>query len=163
MGSPLANGAAQVSAAFVDTGFTMPKYFAPTVLPTVAADGVDQTSLWLHLQFEEVLTALDDASVSLQQAQVLQAHHDVLRASSLIRALQNALDMARGGELAHNLFELFEYLQRRLGVSLEHGAVPEQARALKEVHGLLSQVMDAWQCEPTLVPTREAKAPALLH
>ena len=141
----------------------MPKYFAPTVLPTVAAPGVDQTSLWLHLQFEEVLNALDDALASVDLFKVKTMPGAVFRACSLIRALQHTLDMARGGELAHNLFELFDYLQRRLGPSFQDLLTAERRDALKEVHGLLSQVMEAWQCEPGLVPTRESEAPALLH
>ncbi|MFQ5768544.1 MAG: flagellar export chaperone FliS [Acidobacteriota bacterium] len=65
----------------------------------------------------------------------------VTRASSLIGALREGLDLAGGGELARNLDRIYVYIQLRLvraGSSRDRGL-------LEEVGGHLSGLASAWE------------------
>lgn len=61
-------------------------------------------------------------------------------AVSIIEALQGALDLARGGQLADNLFDLYDYMLRRLAEAGAGNPAP-----LAEVAGLLDTIRDGWE------------------
>lgn len=61
-------------------------------------------------------------------------------AVAIIQALQESLDMARGGQLADNLFDLYDYMLRRLAeVEADYPA------PLAEVAGLLDTIREGWE------------------
>jgi flagellar secretion chaperone FliS len=63
------------------------------------------------------------------------------RALTIIYALQSALDFEKGGEIAKNLFQLYEFARQQLMADLNKGfanGTPDATRALKEI-------LEAWQ------------------
>jgi flagellar biosynthetic protein FliS len=72
----------------------------------------------------------------------------IARASRIVVGLQGALDFTRGGELAQNLNDLYNYVTRRLIFANAHNDM----EALKEVQHLMSEIRSAWAQLPTLLP-----------
>ena len=62
--------------------------------------------------------------------------------------LQGALDFEKGGDLAKNLNELYDYVTRRL----LHVNAHNDLEALEEVHGLMMEIRSAWETVPALIP-----------
>jgi flagellar protein FliS len=68
------------------------------------------------------------------KAQMLQ------RALAIIDELRASVDTARGGPLAHNLQELYDYMSRQL----IRANVEDRSASLDEVLGLLAEIRSAW-------------------
>lgn len=66
------------------------------------------------------------------------------RAVSIIGELRNSLDMQRGGRIAENLGELYDYMCRRL----LKATTGNRVEMLDEVSGLLHQIRGAWAAIP---------------
>jgi flagellar protein FliS len=73
-------------------------------------------------------------------------------AISIVDGLRTSLDMQRGGEIAANLDNLYDYMGRRL---LEAN-LSNRVDILDEVIGLLAQIKDAWD---TIAPAASAEQP----
>lgn len=125
-----------------------------------AACALTSAHIWLSLQFDAAIDAALDAAGTCQTQGRAPAAARAWQAASVVQALQTTLDMRRGGELARQLFDLFDYVQRRLRVN----EPSQSAAAYREAADLLSQVRQAWQSEPQLVPTRGPELePAVVH
>jgi flagellar protein FliS len=72
----------------------------------------------------------------------------IARASRIVLGLQGALDFEKGGDLAKNLNELYDYVTRRL----LHVNAHNDLEALEEVHGLMMEIRSAWETVPALIP-----------
>jgi len=68
-------------------------------------------------------------------------NNSLLRAQDIITELAACLDMEAGGEIAENLFRLYDYMHRRL----IEANVRKQPEPIKEVIGLMSDLKEAWQ------------------
>lgn len=66
------------------------------------------------------------------------------RAVSIVGELRSSLDMQRGGRIAENLGELYDYMCRRLLKATSENRV----EMLDEVSGLLRQIREAWASIP---------------
>lgn len=67
-------------------------------------------------------------------------HNNLHRASEVIRELDFALDLERGGELAATLHRLYEYFQRRIQAS----NLRKERPGIQEVIQHLEVLRDAW-------------------
>lgn len=67
-------------------------------------------------------------------------HNNLQRAGNVIRELDFALDLERGGELASTLHRLYEYFQRRL----QDSNIRKERPGLEEVLQHLNGLRDAW-------------------
>lgn len=69
------------------------------------------------------------------------AGQSLAAAVSIIEALQGSLDMDRGGQLAANLFDLYDYMLRRL----EQARIERDPDSLAEVSSLLETILEGWE------------------
>lgn len=65
-------------------------------------------------------------------------------AISIIDGLRSSLDLESGGEIAHNLDDLYEYMTRRL----LRANVENNPDILDEVSSLLNSIKEAWNALP---------------
>src|SRR5579872_4655442 len=79
-------------------------------------------------------------------------HNNLQRASNIIRELDFALDIDKGGELAATLHRLYEYFQKHIQVS----NLKKQRTGIEEVIQHLNVLREAWaamlrgECAPAL-------------
>ena len=64
----------------------------------------------------------------------------ISKASAIIMHLRDTLDIKIGGEVAENMFALYNYMLERLG----DAHVKNDLKILDEVSSLLSPIRDAW-------------------
>lgn len=64
----------------------------------------------------------------------------ISKASAILMHLRDTLDIEIGGEVAENMFALYDYMVDRLGVA----HVNNDLKLLDEVSSLLTPIRDAW-------------------
>lgn len=94
-----------------------------------------------------VLTLFDAVLGRLTAARACIERDDIVRKAGLLHSsvvllaeLRGSLDLHKGGTLAQNLSDLYEYMTRRL----VHANVNNDAAAVTEVLGLLGEIRSAW-------------------
>jgi flagellar protein FliS len=94
-----------------------------------------------------VLTLFDAVLGRLTAARSCIEIGDVTRKAGLLHSsvvllaeLRGSLDLHKGGQLAQNLSDLYEYMARRL----VHANVNNDAAAVGEVLGLIGEIRTAW-------------------
>jgi flagellar protein FliS len=78
-------------------------------------------------------------------------------ATSMIDELRGDLDLQRGGPLAANFDDLYDYLTRRLGAANRQS----DPQILDEVADLLQEVRTAWSLLPPYARAQREPAPAI--
>ena len=69
------------------------------------------------------------------------AHNFLLRAQAIINELLESIDVERGGEVARNLWQLYEFMNRRL----VEANLRKDAEPAREVEQLLRDLLPAWE------------------
>ena len=94
-----------------------------------------------------VLTLFDAVLGRLTAARACIERDDIVRKAGLLHSsvvllaeLRGSLDLHKGGTLAQNLSDLYEYMTHRL----VHANVNNDAAAVTEVLGLLGEIRSAW-------------------
>lgn len=112
-----------------------------------ALNAYKQTDVTSRSPLEVVVLLYDGAIRFLGEAAVAAGRHDkpsrtrsVARAQAIIGELQGTLDMARGGQVAHDLDRLYTYMTSRL---LDATARQDDT-AIAEVQKLLASMREAW-------------------
>ncbi len=80
------------------------------------------------------------AEEELAAGQVEKMVKAVQRVQNGLTELMCALDMDRGGDIAKNLFKLYEFYSRHLTVAIKN----KSGRNLQEVIGMMSSLREAW-------------------
>ena len=77
-------------------------------------------------------------------------HNSLISCQNIITELIASLDLERGGEIANNLFRLYDFMNYRL----VDANISKELTPVKEVRGLLNELRSAWvkvlEKEPTL-------------
>ena len=109
----------------------------------VGADSADPHQLIVML-FDGALERIAVAKGAIQRKDIEKKGQKISRVIVIVDGLRASLDKERGGEIAENLDNLYEYMQRRL---LEAN-LNDDLNILNEVADLLSEVRGAWTAIP---------------
>ena len=94
-----------------------------------------------QLLLEGALKRIAEAKGFLQRGQPAQLGEALGKALGIISGLQAALNREAGGEIANNLYDLYDYMARRL-VKVH---VDKNDEALVEVASLLTEIKTGWE------------------
>lgn len=102
----------------------------------------------IQMLFDGLIESLSTAKGHIQHNNVSEKSKAIARASRIVLGLQGALDFEKGGDLAANLNELYNYVTRRL----LHVNARNDLQALEEIHSLMMEIRSAWETVPDLIP-----------
>lgn len=94
----------------------------------------------IQLLMEGVLSKIAMARHCIDSSNIAGKGENISTAISIIDGLRASLDKERGGEIAANLDNLYDYMERRL---LQANIKSDKA-ILDEVSGLIGEVKSAW-------------------
>ncbi|MGR9116846.1 MAG: flagellar export chaperone FliS [Gammaproteobacteria bacterium] len=109
----------------------------------VGADSADPHQLIVML-FDGALERIAIARGAIERKNVEEKGQKIGRVIAIVDGLRASLDKERGGEIAENLDNLYDYMQRRL---LEAN-LKNDLGILTEVADLLKEVRSAWVAIP---------------
>jgi flagellar protein FliS len=98
----------------------------------------------VQTMFATTLDRIAAARGCMERGQVAEKGENLSKAIGIIGGLDGALDLERGGSIAANLRELYDYASRRL---LEANA-RDDVGALDEVAALIREIKSAWDALP---------------
>jgi len=101
----------------------------------------------IQMLYDGLAESLATARGHIENGNIEDKSKALSRAGRIVVGLQGALDFERGGELAHNLNDLYGYLTRRM---LYVNAFND-LKALEEVASLVRDISSAWQALPSLL------------
>lgn len=112
----------------------------------------------VQLLYRGAVQAVAAARVHVQARDIAARSRQITKASEILSELTLSLDRQRGGEIAIQLAELYDYMQRRL----QDANFRQVEEPLVEVEVLLTTLLEAWeQCDPSLATSvRTEPAPA---
>jgi len=94
----------------------------------------------IQMLMEGALDKITIAKGHVERGHMEQKSRHIGWAISIIGGLRSSLDMDAGGEIARNLEDLYDYMERRLTTA----NVENSAEMLDEVASLLRQIKEAW-------------------
>ena len=98
----------------------------------------------IGLLFAAVLDRLAQAKGHMERDEVALKSEQIGKALNIVEGLQLSLDLEKGGEIANNLNDLYDYMARTLlRANLENNLT-----LLDEVVDLVKQVKDGWDALP---------------
>lgn len=80
------------------------------------------------------------AKGAMERKELIEKADYISKASAIIMHLRDTLDLELGGEVANNLFSLYNYMVEQLG----NAHVKNDLKILDEVSSLLTPIRDAW-------------------
>lgn len=99
----------------------------------------DRTTLVVIL-YRAAIEAIAAARVNVRRKEIRERSQRITKASSIIHELLRSLNRAEGGEISHNLAELYAYVETRL----IQANVTQTEAPLAEAESLLQILLDAW-------------------
>ncbi|MCC6585895.1 MAG: flagellar export chaperone FliS [Bryobacterales bacterium] len=94
----------------------------------------------VQLLYNGAIEAVQKARIYVRQGQIRPRSEQITKAMDILTELATSVDRERGGELATNLVELYDYMQRQL----QAANFQQIEEPLAEVEKLLSTMAEAW-------------------
>ena len=94
------------------------------------------------LVMEELIKSVKSfhKNISLKTGNLLNRSKDFSKAISVIYILQSSLDLEKGGQVAYDLFRLYEFLRLNLITELKNAAINKSLIALNSI----VEIKDSW-------------------
>jgi flagellar protein FliS len=81
------------------------------------------------------------AKLSIEESNIMNANNYIIKVQDIISELMASLDVKKGGEIASNLYSLYDYMLTKL---LEAN-LKKNKEAVEEVQALLEELRDSWK------------------
>lgn len=81
------------------------------------------------------------AKLSIDESNIMNANNYILKVQDIISELMSSLDIKKGGEIASNLYSLYDYM---LGKLVESN-LQKNKEGVEEVQKLLEELRDSWK------------------
>jgi len=104
----------------------------------------------LIMLYEGAIQFLNKAKIGLETNNLEEIHNNIVRAQRIITEFMNTLDMEAGGDMAKNLYSLYEYLHHRL----VQANIKKDVQMVDEVLGHLKDLKNTWE-EAIKIAARE--------
>ncbi len=103
----------------------------------------------VRILYRAALEAVGKARGHVRNNEIRERSRQITKASEIINELTLSVNRERGGEIAANLVELYDYMQRLLVEANFH----QTEAQLVEMEALLSTLLEAWEnCVPVPPP-----------
>ena len=101
----------------------------------------------VRMLYRGALDAIAAARRSVVNGDIAGRSREISRATAIVNELQKSLDRTRGGEIAQNLSQLYDYVGRKLAES----NINQTEAPLIEAQQLMATLLEAW-AEPVEQP-----------
>jgi len=105
----------------------------------------------IQMLFDGLIDSLSAAEGQIERKEIQAKGESLSRAIRIVLGLQGSLDLEKGGEVASNLADLYDYCTRRL----MHANLKNDVEAVQEVKRLISEIRDAWSQVPELLQQQQ--------
>ena len=107
----------------------------------------------VRILYRAALEAVGKARIHLRSNEIKERSRQITKAGAIINELALSVDRERGGEIARNLVELYDYMQR----CLQEANFQQSDAPLAELEKLLGTLLEAWEnCMPAPPPAAAA-------
>lgn len=107
----------------------------------------------LILLYDGAIKFLNQAKIGIQKKDIEFTHNNLIKAQNIISELRDTLDMEIGGELANNLYALYNYFNKRL----VQANIKKEIEPVNEVLEHLRGLRDTWK--QAIIKKREEEQP----
>ena len=95
----------------------------------------------LIMLYDGAIQFLNKAKIAMQNKNIEDTHNNIIGAERIISEFMNTLDMELGGEVAKNLYKLYEYLNYRL----VQANIKKDITIVDEVLAHLKDLKQTWE------------------
>ncbi|MBN2073589.1 MAG: flagellar export chaperone FliS [Actinobacteria bacterium] len=92
------------------------------------------------LAYDGAIKFINISLKGINEGELEKVHFNSIKAQAIISELMVSLDMDRGGEIAANLYKIYEYMNYRLTV----GNAMKDTGPFMEIKNLLFELREAW-------------------
>ena len=105
----------------------------------------------IQMLFDGLIDSLSAAEGQIERNEIEAKGQSLSRAIRIVLGLQGSLDIEKGGEIAANLGDLYDYCNR----CLMHANLKNDLEAVQEVKRLISEIREAWSQVPELLQQQQ--------